>query len=254
MSLAPIGSLTIPRMPVVIPLRTNTVCARCDQRAVSVCAAIPDEDLHHLAAAATTMLVPMGHAFIAEGDSANSFYNITHGTARLFKLLPDGRRQITGFAGPGTFLGLAAQETYAFGAEALEPVRLCRFSRTGLADLMEDFPALEQRLLQVACTELVMAQEKMLLLGRKTARERLATFLIGRVTQGAHCPHGQTLATTLPLPMSRSDIADYLGLTIETVSRTLSKLKAEGLIALPNASEVVLRDAAALHAIASGEG
>ena len=69
-------------------------------------------------------------------------------------------------------------------------MRLCRFSRTGLADLMEDFPALEQRLLQVACTELVMAQEKMLLLGRKTARERLATFLIGRVTQGAHCPHG----------------------------------------------------------------
>ena len=75
---------------------------------------------------------------------------ITHGTARLFKLLPDGRRQITGFAGPGTFLGLAAHDTYSFGAEALEPVRLCRFSRSGLTDLMEDFPALEQRLLRAA--------------------------------------------------------------------------------------------------------
>ena len=247
MSLAPMGTLTIPRMPVVIPLRTNTVCARCDQRAVSVCAAIPDEDLHHLAAAATTMLVPMGHGFIAEGDSANSFYNITHGTARLFKLLPDGRRQITGFAGPGTFLGLAAQDTYSFGAEALEPVRLCRFSRSGLNDLMEDFPSLEQRLLQVACSELVMAQEKMLLLGRKTARERLATFLIGRVSQGAHCPHDHTPNTTLNLPMSRSDIADYLGLTIETVSRTLTQLENSAAIAVPTSRRIVLRNRAALN-------
>ena len=80
----------------------------------------------------------------------------------------------------GTFLGLAVSSTYAFGAEALEPMRICRFSRLKLRELLDDFPAMEKRLLEVASNELVAAQEQMLLLGRKTARERLASFLVAR--------------------------------------------------------------------------
>ncbi len=254
--MSPDRPLTLPRPAMLIPLRPTSFCARCDQRAVSVCAAIQDADLHHLAAAATPILIPAGHGFIGEGDCANSFYNITQGTARLFKLLPDGRRQITGFAGPGSFLGLAANKYYAFGAEAMDPMRICRFSRSDMTALLEDFPALEQRLLAVACSELALAQEQMLLLGRKTARERLASFLVNRVAATPHCPHPpmSSQPQSLNLPMSRADIADYLGLTIETVSRTFSKLRAEQLIALPSAGEVMFRDLDALQAVANGEG
>jgi len=231
------------------------VCAKCEQRAVSVCNTIPDEDLHLLAAAATTIMVQPGHGFIEEGEPASQFYNITAGNARLFKSLPDGRRQIIGFAGPGTFLGLATQKNFGFGGEALEPMRVCRFSRAALGRLMHDFADLEHRLLEIASTELVLAQDHMLLLGRKTARERVASFLLARAAMATSCPIAPILSQhrRVALPMSRSDIADYIGLTIETVSRTLTRLKADRLIALPDAHSVDLLDPARLKLIADGE-
>ena len=200
------------------------------------------------------MTVQPGHIFIQEGDPAEHFFNVTAGTSKLYKLLPDGRRQVTGFPGIGYFLGLAVSTSYAFSAESLEPVRICRFSRTKLRGLLGDFPALEKNLLEVASHELVVAQEQMLLLGRKTARERLASFLIARANLLPHCA-GHTLIGTrerIHLPMTRSDIADYLGLTIETISRTLSRFKAEKLIEIPNNSEIVLLKHDALDVIATG--
>ena len=167
---------------------------------------------------------------------------------KLFKLLPDGRQQVTGFAGIGHFLGLAVSDTYAFSAEAIEPVQLCRFSRPKLREVLHDFPALEERLLQTACNELVAAQEQMLLLGRKTARERVATFLVAQCQAGLPCGRSELV----PLPMNRSEIADYLGLTIETVSRTFSLFKAERRIATPSNSEVVILDRAWLNHVATG--
>lgn len=217
-------------------------CGHCVARASSVCNAIEAPDLARLAALAHGLTIPAGRQFIDEGDPAEHFFNVTCGTAKLFKLLPDGRRQITGFAGVGDFLGLAVSATYAFGAEAIEPMRICRFSRSKLRTLLEDFPALERRLLEVAANELVMAQEQMLLLGRKTARERLASFLIAR----------QSRADAVRLPMTRTDIADYLGLTIETVSRTLTWLRGQRLIEIPAAAEIVIRDRAALERLATG--
>ena len=224
-------------------------CARCDARPSSVCNAIPDADLVRLAAATTVMDISAGTTFIEEGEPAVAFFNITRGTARLFKLLPDGRRQITGFAHVGHFLGLAVSTTFAFSAEAIEPVRLCRFSRPRLRALLDDFPAMEKRLLEVAGNELVAAQEQMLLLGRKTARERLASFLVTQARQaGLRAPTGGRF----PVPMTRGDIADYLGLTIETVSRTLTRFRTEGLIDIPSPSELIIRDPDALESLADG--
>ena len=128
------------------------------------------------------------------------------------------------------------QRTYTFSAEAIEPVRLCRFSRTKLRAMLDDFPAMEKRLLETATNELVAAQEQMLLLGRKTAHERIASFLIAQARGGPPCTEPRR---AIHLPMTRADIADYLGLTIETVSRTFSRLKTEKLIALPGSTEVV---------------
>jgi len=221
----------------------------CGVRATSVCNAIEDAHLGRLAAVAVTIEADPGKAFIEEGESADNFFNITAGTAKLFKLLPDGRRQITGFAGAGHFLGLAVSDTYAFSAEAVDKVRYCRFSRRRLRGLLDDFPAMEKRLLELATNELVAAQEQMLLLGRKTALERLASFLVVRSRLGGPCTPRRTRVT---LPMTRSDIADYLGLTIETVSRTMTKLRADKLIELPGPHDVVLRDLANLERIAGG--
>jgi CRP/FNR family transcriptional regulator len=224
-------------------------CAACEARQLSVCNAIPDADLARLATIAVVTEVSAGQCFIGEGEPANSFFNITAGTAKLFKLLPDGRRQITGFVATGHFLGLAVSDTYAFGAEAIERVRYCRFPRAKLRTLLDDFPLMEKRLLEVAANELVAAQEQMLLLGRKTARERLASFLLLQSRQGMPCGH---LRQRFWLPMTRSDIADYLGLTIETVSRTLTRLRAEGLITIMSQSELAIRDPVGLESLAGG--
>ena len=224
-------------------------CAHCSARQFSVCNAIPETDMVRLANAATVAIARPGSCFIEEGESATAFFNITAGTAKLFKLLPDGRRQITGFVGVGHFLGLAVSDTYAFSAEAIDEVRYCRFSRPRLRTLLDDFPLMEKRLLEVASNELVAAQEQMLLLGRKTARERLASFLIMQSRQGAAC---QAPRQRFALRMTRSDIADYLGLTIETVSRTLPRLRTEGLIEIPSVAEIAITRPAALGQLAGG--
>jgi CRP/FNR family transcriptional regulator, anaerobic regulatory protein len=219
-------------------------CFTCEARALSVCSAIPDGDMSRLTTIMAVAEAAAGQGFIDEGEPATCFFNITAGTAKLFKLLPDGRRQITGFVGPGQFLGLAVSDTYAFSAEAIEQVRYCRFPRAALRAVLDDFPQLE-----VASNELVAAQEQMLLLGRKTARERLASFLLAQSRQGMPCGHSRR---QFRVPMTRVDIADYLGLTIETVSRTLTRLRAEALIDIVSLSGLVISDPSGLENVAGG--
>ena len=203
------------------------LCAGCEARHIGLCDALADEDLHFLASVAKPHVVSKGRMFAAEGDKARYFFNINRGTAKLFKDLPDGRRQITGFVGAGGFVGLAAADHYAFTAEAIDEVRLCRFDRTELRSVFSMFPALERRLLDVASHELILAQEQMLLLGRKSAIERLASFLLDWSDRAEICPNE---ARALALPMTRADLGDYLGLTFETVSRALSVLKRRNII------------------------
>ena len=114
---------------------------------------------------------------------------------------------------------------------------------------MEAIPRLERRMFTMAVKDLMAAQEQMLLLGRKTAREKVATFLVKLAQRAAKIGHPPS---EVALPMSRADIADYLGLTIETVSRTLTKLKSEKLIDVPNATEIIIPNLHALEMVASG--
>ena len=156
-----------------------------------------------------------------------SFYNLLDGVMRLYKLLPDGRRQIVGFALPGDFLGMTASPRHSFSADAIGPVTICRFSRAAFARFIEDKPHLLRRINELAVRELSQAQDHMVLLGRRSAEEKVATFLIGWRDRLGRL---SGLTKTVPLPMSRQDIADYLGLTIETVSRTFTKLERDGVI------------------------
>ncbi|GAJ27789.1 Crp/Fnr family transcriptional regulator [Acidomonas methanolica] len=221
-------------------------CAQCGARKQSVCSVVEDEDLARLAVHSQHMVVQPGQAFIAQDEPADEFFIVTGGQVKLFTLMADGRRQITGFARQGSFLGLAAQERYAFTAEALTEVHLCRFTHVGMKLLIAQFPALEQRLLLEAARELILAQEHMVLLGRKTALERLASFIMQRVEDCGGQPE-------ITLPMTRTDIADYLGLTIETVSRMLNMLRRDGLIEVKHITRIRVIDRPALAIRAAGE-
>ena len=230
--------------------RQNNACGGCGARPLSVCGSIDDADLGRLDALAEHIVLQPGEALIREGDAARHVFNITSGSVRVYKLLPDGRRQITGFLFAGDFLGLATGETYVFSAEAIEPATACRFRKTDYRGLIRETPALETALLERATHELAAAQNQMLLLGRKTALERLATFL--RDLPG-HDPARVAVAGHVHLPMTRSEIADYLGLTIETVSRVLTRLKTGGVIRLISLTELRIEQPERLRALAEGE-
>lgn len=224
-------------------------CAACAVRSLTVCAPLNPAGLAEVEALSTTLVLAPGQQLFSEGDPAGHVFNVTGGTLKIYKLLPDGRRQVTGFLFTGDFLGLANQESYAYSAEAVTEVRLCRFQRRQLDGLLERRPEMERGLLTRASHELAEAQEQMLLLGRKTAKERVASFLL-LLARRARQRGGS--AEPLPVPMSRTDIADYLGLTTETVSRTVTRLKTEGLIRLLPNSQVSLSNVPALEEIAAG--
>jgi CRP/FNR family transcriptional regulator, anaerobic regulatory protein len=246
------------RRPITInPINSPTPdqCGDCDARHIGLCDALSDEDLGFLARVAQRVIIPAGKTFIDEGSPASHFYDINHGNVRMFKSLADGRRQITGFMGIGHFLGLAVSGQYAFSAEAITDVNLCRFDRGPLLEVFAEFPALERKLLDVATHEMVIAQEQMLLLGRKTAIERVSSFLISWLERSDPCTSGalKAAAVKLSLPMSRNDLADYLGLTTETVSRSFSQLKRDGLIVFTDVHEVTLLKPLRMAALTAGK-
>lgn len=230
--------------------RQSNACDGCGARPLSVCGSIDDADLGRLDALAEHVALAPGQALIREGDEAKHVFNITSGSVRVYKLLPDGRRQITGFLFAGDFLGLATGQTYVFSAEAIEPATACRFRKSDYRTLIRETPALEAALLDRATHELAAAQNQMLLLGRKTALERIATFLLDLP---GHDPARATTEGLVRLPMTRSEIADYLGLTIETVSRVLTKLKTSGVIRLISLTELQIENAGRLRGLADGE-
>jgi len=176
-----------------------------------------------------------------------SFYNLLEGVMRLYKLLPDGRRQIVGFALPGDFLGMTTSARHSFSADAIGAVAVCRFSRTSFARFIENKPHLLRRMNELAVRELSQAQDHMVLLGRRSAEEKVATFLIGWRDRLAQLG---SPSKTVALPMSRQDIADFLGLTIETVSRTFTKLERDRVIEILPGS-ISLLDPARAEALAA---
>ena len=225
-------------------------CERCSARTISVCSAVDDPDLQRLGALAEVLQLKSGAVLIREGEPAPHVFNITGGSLRVYKLLPDGRRQITGFLFAGDFLGLAIGDTYVFSAEAMEDSTVCRFRKGPFRALVAGSPPLEHMLLHRTSHELAAAQNQMLLLGRKTAIERMASFLLDLP---GHDPSRPTAPGHVRLPMKRGEIADYLGLTIETVSRVLTRMKVKGLISIPSQNELIVERPERLRQHASGE-
>ena len=204
----------------------------------------PSRNLADQMALGVTLSVPAGKTIVIEGDPIDHYFRIVSGSVRLYKSVIDGRRQIIDFLGPNACFGLIGLSTHAYSAEAISDVVMIRYSRRRLEANIEDEPELSSQLFRLACTALDQAQQRMLLLGRKSAEERLASFLIDLVErQDTACLH---------LPMSRQDIADYLGLTIETVSRLFTRFRRAGLIDLPDRHSVIVQDGTELADLAAG--
>lgn len=198
-----------------------------------------------MALAGTTVTLRRDQSLFLAGDAASHVYRVMAGCVRSLALMPDGRRQVAEFHLPGDLLGLDGREAHLLSAEAVGDAILLRFPRRQLeAEAVRD-PAAARGLYDLACRSLETAQRRLMVLGRKTAAERLASFLL----EMAERTGGDR---RFDLPMSRQDIADHLGLTIETVSRVFSQFRRQGLIALPTAQRVELRDREAVEA-ASGD-
>jgi CRP-like cAMP-binding protein len=172
-----------------------------------------------------------------EGEDAAYFYKVVSGAIRTYKMMADGRRQIADFFLPFDFFGFDSADSYGFSAEAITDTTVIRYPRHSVLAQIESSPELGRRMFAMLCDKLTAAQNQMVLLGRKTAEERIASFLLkmaDRIEQGA-------VDGEVDLPMTRADIADYLGLTVETVSRIFSRLKRNGVVGLPSPQHVVLR-------------
>lgn len=203
------------------------VCANCRVRLFAVCAALSDDEIVQLERLADhSNLEPKQTLFLA-GDVSKAVYTVTGGTLRLQRDLSDGRRQVIGFALPGDFIGLSMDERFSFSADALTQATLCSFDRQKYLSLMGEHPALTSRLHQFASHELSIAQEHMVILGRRKAEERVVAFLL-RWRERLERISGRS--ATIHLPMGRQDIADHLGLTIETVSRTFARMMREKIL------------------------
>jgi CRP/FNR family transcriptional regulator len=227
-------------------------CRHCATRSLAICAALEPDELESLEAVVLPITRREGQSLFQEGDPLHHVFIITSGYLKTFKLLPDGRRQITGFPTAGDFLGLAGNGTYGFGAEALTQVRLCQVKRRDMDALVGRYPNLSRRLFEIARHELAVAQEQQLLLGRKTSRERVASFLLSAAERAQCAPEAE--ANCAPLPMTRGDIGDYLGLTLETVSRVFSAFRREKLIDTSEERVTRILDREGLEAIAAGDG
>ena len=172
------------------------------------------------------MVLVKDEELFAEGDEAEFFYQVVSGAIRSYKLLSDGRRQIDAFHLRGDIFGLEAGNEHRFSAEAIGNATVVAYRRSRLSSLVQDDATFRDRIMTATLRSLERAQDHMLLLGRKTAQEKMATFLLDMADRLSKDDEH------FELPMQRSDIADHLGLTIETVSRTLTQFARSSLIRL----------------------
>ncbi len=232
-------TLAIPRLKSCedCPIRYNAVCSKCDR-----------DELDELEAIKYYRSFSAGQTIFFAGDPLEFVGSIVFGVASLTRTMPDGRVQMVGLLLPSDFLGRPHRETIETDVVAETDVMLCCFRRKPFEGMIEQTPHVGQRLLEMTLDELDAAREWMLVLGRKTAREKIASLLHMIATRMAALEPGDGVGANFTLPITRETMANYLGLTIETVSRQMSALKKEGLIAFEDRRDITVPDLDALKA------
>lgn len=218
------------------PIRHRAVCARCD-----------DDELALLESMKTYRNFAAGQTILWRGDELVFVASVVSGVATLTKSMEDGRTQMVGLLLPSDFIGRPGRQKIEFDVTATTDVTLCCFQRKPFEKLVHETPHVSQRLMELALDELDAAREWMVLLGRKTAQEKIATFvemLLRRSNADAKIVEGRTLS----LPLTQNQIASYLGLTFETVSRQLTALKKAGIIDFKDRRHLEILNLAGLRA------
>lgn len=231
-------------------------CDGCVVRNKAICSVLTSRELDDLAAITRHVTYEPGQIIVAEAEAREIAGTITSGVVKLTKAMADGREQIVGLLFASDFIGrIRAGESRVY-AEAVTRVEACIFNTARFRELTERYPELRIGLYERALNEIDAAREWMVLLGRKSAEEKIATFfvMLAERDRTAGCQErSEAGSITFKLPMSRADMADYLGLTIETVSRQVTRFKTGGLIRMLSGRDVLVPDLARLKAIANGE-
>lgn len=230
-------------------------CSTCGAHNLALCSGLSGQELIDFGKNSQHKVFQPGQMLFSEFDDAKYFYTVVSGEVRLSRMLDDGRRQITGFKSSGDFVGLSASGQYTADAEAIDEVTVCQFPIKALNASLEEINEVQSRLMEMMQEEVIKLQNHMLLLGRKTPIEKICNFLCERAykqfkTEGKPEDCNEV---TVTLPMSRTDIADFLGLTIETVSRTITKLRKQGIIELQTSQTIEIHDLYELQLLAEGE-
>jgi CRP/FNR family transcriptional regulator, anaerobic regulatory protein len=228
-------------------------CAACAVRSIALCQVLDQQQLAHIIRHSYARWYPAGRMIAGAAASENWCATILEGVIKLSKTLPDGRQQIVALLFPGDFLGRPFRAEFPYTAEAATDVHLCCYSRASFEGLLRDHPKFKQAFLERILDSVDAARDWMLLLGRKTAREKVATLLLTILKRSSEAgcePNG----TDVVLPLTRTEMADYLGLRLETVSRQLRQLEASGAIKRRDVCRIRVLACEKLEAAAGADG
>ncbi len=229
-------------------------CQACAVRNRAICADLDNSEIELLNAIGRRRTISPGEQLLWEGDEAVLVANVVQGMLKLSTHSAEGKEQILGLAYPSDFLGRPFGETTPYGVEALTEAQVCLFQRADFDRFAREHPKLEHKLLERTLTELDRTRRWMLLLGRMNAEQKLASFLLETADrlEPATCNFVEDGGSSIiELPLSRQQIADVLGLTIETVSRQFSRMRNDGLIDIPSRRRVELLDRQRLEIMAA---
>jgi CRP/FNR family transcriptional regulator len=231
--------------------RSPGACLACASRLVGLCAPLHPDLLEQVARQSTRGRITSGDTIFHQGDPAREIVSVVDGAVRLVRLLPDGRRAAIGFRFAGDLIGFTAGREHAFSAEAMTDATICRLDRRHLEQFLHRHPVIEARMLDLCMRELAATQDHLLVLGRFSAEERVAAFLVSLAEAQKVRRRSEVM---LDLPATRADLGDLLGLTLETVSRVFSAFRRRGLIRLHGIARVELLAPDRLHRLAHAEG
>lgn len=231
------------------------VCQACEARHGGVCAALTPSQLTRLSEHTTKSAHERDTDMSRHAEQTDSYANILSGVVKLTKTMPDGRQQIVGLQFAPDFMGRPFAREDGLTMEAATPLRLCSFPKSLLEEMLDESPQMERRLHDQALVELDEARDWLLTLGRKSAREKVASFLLLIATHIDPERPVEKGSIVIELPLKRADIADYLGLTTETISRQLTHLRKAGIIEIEDRRRITIPSISALrHASETDRG
>lgn len=231
-------------------------CAQCPVRHHAICDALGTSDIGELSDIMTHRTLSAGEVILHQGESSQLFAVIMSGVVKLTQILPDGREQIVGLLSAAHSLGNPVTSVSNENVECVTDVKLCCFRRAQFGAVLRANPELEHRLLEQTVNDLKQARQWMTVLGKLGAQEKMARFILWLWKENRNmCPHRELSepGSIIYFPLKREEIAGLLGMTIETVSRNISKLKTEGIIDLLDAKSIELRNVPRLQQIAQSD-